>query len=189
MSVKELKSYSQTSQLDINSMQAKSMNIDTDTIGTSNVNQLNANTANVDTLIVANNASLSYATAYQISLSSVSPSLIVASTPTVVTAAISTLTATQMAGGVVLGAGTAIYKSNIDTAANLFAQVPLLNGQSITLLCVNKTAFVWNFDLLDAVNVNFNNSGSSPSIPAGSQKTLLLLFTGTPSSPTYTVYL
>lgn len=184
MSVKELKSFSTTSDLSLNNVTIKNAEIET-----FDANNVTLNNTTIDTLDVNNNSNLSFVTASQISFNAFSPDIVEFKMNYEVTSLLSTLTMTQMKGGIVIGNGAAIFKSNIDTAANLFSSFNLLNGQCISVLCVNKSAFQWNFDLLDPTNVNFNNNGANPSIPANSQKLMIVQYTGNISTPSYTIYL
>ncbi len=189
MSVKELKSFSLTSNLNLNDLVVKNAEITTAEISTLDANTVTLNNTTVDTLNVSNNSNLTYITGRQISLTNVYPSLIEYKAAITITALVSTLTATQMKQGILVGNGSAIFKTNIDTAINLFAQLPLQTGQSISFLCVNKSAFQWNFDTGDVANISFNGGLATPFIPAGTQKTLILHYTGVLFAPSYTIYI
>jgi hypothetical protein len=184
MSVKELKSYAPSSDLDVDEFTAKAMFTQDIDINNADVNTLTTQVLNVNGL-----SNVEFVQAYQLSLNSVAPSIIEYKTSVVYTAPISTFTMAHVNGGIAVGNGAGIFKTNMDTAANLYAAYPLLNNQCVSCLCVNKTAFQWNFDLLDIVHVNYNESLATPNIPANSQKLMILRFTGTPSVPSYTIYL
>jgi len=70
----------------------------------------------------------------------------------------------------------------------MYAAYPIINGQCISLLICNPSLNAVHLDTADTVHVKFNGTTYIPVIAAGTNRYTLVMFTGTPSVPTYSIF-
>ena len=159
MSSKELKSYSDSNSLVLNSVTTKSLTA--------------SQTSNMQTLIMN-----------QI------PDITHFKVTTVYSAnAIENPNFAPFAGGVIINkyiAGT--FKLNIPSAVSMYSSLPMNQFQCISVLLVNATTNNFILDSLDVGHIQFNSSSYTPVLTPNTSRYALIMFTGTPSVPTYDIF-
>jgi len=159
MSSKELKSYSDSNNLVLNSITTKSLTT--------------SQTSNMQTLIMNQIPDITHfkvATVYSVN-------------------AIENPNFAPFAGGVIVNKyASGAFKLNIPSAVSMYSSLPLNQFQCVSVLLVNATANNFTLDSLDVAHITFNSTSYTPVITANTSRYALIMFTGTPSVPTYDIF-
>lgn len=187
MSILEIKSFSPTSDLIVNSINC--MNLTSQNF---NVDLITAQNINVPNIQSNGNQNLANVTAYDISLTSHFPDIIRYKGSTTYTAQTNLLTMTSILQGIIIGNyTTSAFDVTFDTAQNMYNAYPMLPGQVLELMFINISGTQnMVFGTSDSSNVLFNGFPYNPILyPNGTgSKIVYYQFIGTSSLPKYIIW-